>query len=96
MDGAIIGIEKDTVKFRINGHTAGVTSIVSKADPNVSPQLCVSAGEDGRILLFTSSGSVIKSELIGDYLLTGVNWESNGKILLSAYGSQRVFSHPIC
>ena len=95
-DGAIIGLVKDSVKFRIQGHTGALTSIISKADPNVSPQLCISTGEDGRILLFTSSGSVIKSELIGDYILTGVNWESNGKILLSAYGSQHVLSRSIC
>lgn len=95
-DGLIIGLEKDNVKFRIQAHTGALTSIVSKADPKVSPQLCISTAEDGRILLFTSSGSVIKSELIGDYILTGVNWESNGKILLSAYGSQKVISHLIC
>ena len=66
-----------------------------KNNSTVSPQLCLSTGEDGNILIFTSSGSVIKNEKIGEFLLTGAKWASNGQVMLAAYGIPYTILHQI-
>ena len=64
---------------------------IQQINEAVSPQLCLSTGEDGKILIFTALGSVIKNDLVGDYLLTGSRWTTNGEVMLAAYGKDLNF-----
>lgn len=93
--GEIIVLQQGKTICTINAHTGSVTTITLKHNVTVSPQLCLSTGEDGKILIFTALGSVIKNDVIGEYLLTGARWTSNGVVMLSAYGTSYAILHPI-
>lgn len=93
--GKIIVLQKGKEICKIWAHTGSVSSITIKSNSSVSPQLCLSTGEDGNILIFTSSGSVIKNENIGEFLLTGAKWAQNGQVMLAAYGVAYTILHPI-
>jgi hypothetical protein len=93
--GELIVVQNGAIICSINAHSGSVMSITKKSNTNVSPQLCISTGEDGKIVVFTASGSVIKNEFVGDYLLTGVQWVENGSVYISVYGDNYVIKHPI-